>query len=326
MRDDTAESKAQGTVQVMSPGPLAMLQDNGRTGYQHLGVGVGGVADSHAAGWANRLLGNASDAVLVEIFLGNFRVRFDCASEFSVAGAEVQWRLDGRPISNWQSHRAQSGSLLEASMASAGLRAYLAFPGGVDAPGICGSSATSVGEGLGGLLGNGSPLKQGDVLKFSPRQAAAGVIRRVPTQFCRVYGNAMRLRVVPSNQFNKFPPASVQQFFASRFQVAAESDRMGVRLQGRPLENPPESLTSEAVSSGAIQVPASGLPIVLMQDCQTIGGYPKLGHVYRVDLDLLAQARSGVEVQFSLGDAAESRHELLLQKQFFCRYRERNYG
>ena len=94
---------------------------------------------------------------------------------------------------------------------------------------------------------------------------------------------------------------------------------MGVRLRGQPLPDVPANLISEAVSPGAIQVPASGQPIVLMPDCQTIGGYPKLGHVYRVDLDRLAQARPGDLIQFVLGDRAQAQHELILQRQFFHR-------
>ncbi|GAB2504645.1 5-oxoprolinase subunit C family protein [Microbulbifer agarilyticus] len=305
---------------ILSPGALALIQDRGRMGSQHLGIGTSGVADGHAAGWANRLLGNPSNAAVIELCLGNFRMQFESECQFAVAGAELGWRLNGMPLDNWQSYCAGTGAVLEAAIASDGLRGYLAFAGGIEAPLICGSRSTSQGDRLGGLHGNGKPLAQGDSLTFG-QYAVAGTLgcsaRAVPSQFRRTYGNAVTLRIVPSNQFDSFSAECKDRLFSHSYMVAPDSDRMGVRLVGDALPEPPGNLVSEAVCPGAIQVPANGQPIVLMHDCQTIGGYPKLGHVYRVDLDRLAQARPGTKVQFVLGNRAESQHEWLLQTQFF---------
>lgn len=305
------------TVEILNPGPLALIQDQGRVGAQHLGIGVSGAADRHAAGWANRLLGNTGDAPLVEVCLGNFRLRFRHSTQFALTGADMLWTLNGRPVKNWSSHQAPAGAVLECVFATGGLRAYLALRGGITAPMICGSCATSMGDRLGGLHGDGQPLAAGDCLQVSQGDTYRFTQRYVPDQFQRAYGETVELRVVPSNQFVHFSTQSRRQFFATTFRVAPESDRMGVRMQGRALNDAPGNMTSEAVSPGAIQVPASGLPIVLMPDCQTIGGYPKLGHVYRVDLDWLAQARPGTRVRFVLGDRAESQQESLLHTQFF---------
>nr|WP_081475738.1 biotin-dependent carboxyltransferase family protein [Microbulbifer agarilyticus] len=305
---------------ILNPGALALIQDRGRFGYQHLGIGASGVADSHGAGWANRLLGNSSGDAVIELCLGNFRMQFKSEGRFAIAGADLGWRLDGERLENWCSYRARAGAKLEASIATDGLRGYLGFSGGVDAPLICGSRATSQGDGLGGLKGNGEPLAKGDVLTFGcPMNSGIhdASVRAVPSQFRRTYGTAVTLRVVPSNQFNAFSADCVHQLLNTSYTVAPDSDRMGVRLAGSALPEPPGNLISEPVSPGAIQVPANGQPIVLMQDCQTIGGYPKLGHVYRVDLDRLAQARPGAQVRFVMGNRAESQHEWLLQSQFF---------
>ncbi|MBY6188961.1 biotin-dependent carboxyltransferase family protein [Microbulbifer agarilyticus] len=305
---------------ILNPGALALIQDRGRMGSQHLGICTSGVADSHAAGWANRLLGNPSDAAVIELCLGNFRMQFESEGRFAITGAELGWRLNGKPLENWRSYHADAGATLEAGIASDGLRGYLAFSGGIEAPLVCGSRSTSQGDGLGGLDGSGKPLAKGDGLTFEcpavsePYQTA---VRFVPNQFRRTYGTAVTLRIVPSNQFDTFSKECVYRFFSGCYTVASDSDRMGVRLTGDALPEPPGNLVSEAVSPGAIQVPANGQPIVLMHDCQTIGGYPKLGHVYRVDLDRLAQARPGTEVRFVLGNRAESQHEWLLQSQFF---------
>ena len=305
------------SAEVLNPGPLALIQDQGRVGAQHLGIGVSGAADRHAAGWANRLLGNLGDAPVVEVCLGNFRLRFRESTQFALTGADMHWTLNGRPLRNWCSHQAPAGAVLACSFTSRGLRAYLALRGGIKAPMVCGSCATSMGDRLGGLHGDGRPLEAGDCLQVSQGDTFPFTQRYVPEKFQRAYGDNLELRVVPSNQFLQFSAQSRRQFFASPFRVAPESDRMGVRMQGMALSDAPGNMISEAVSPGAIQVPANGLPIVLMPDCQTIGGYPKLGHVYRVDLDRLAQARPETYVQFVLGDRAESQHESLLQTQFF---------
>ncbi|AQQ67256.1 hypothetical protein Mag101_06105 [Microbulbifer agarilyticus] len=305
---------------ILNPGALALIQDRGRVGSQHLGIGTSGVADSHAAGWANRLLGNASDAAVIELCFGNFRMQFQSESRFAIAGADLGWRLNGVPLKNWCSYRADVSAILEAGIANDGLRGYLAFSGGIGSPLVCGSRSTSQGDGLGGLRGDGKPLAKGDCLTFrglAVSETVKTTTRSVPDQFQRTYGSAVTLRVVPSNQFDAFSVSCVHRLFSRRYTVAADSDRMGVRLTGDALPEPPGNLVSEAVSPGAIQVPANGQPIVLMHDCQTIGGYPKLGHVYRTDLDRLAQARPGTEVQFVLGNRAESQHEWLLQSQFF---------
>jgi len=304
-------------------GPLSLIQDCGRRGQQHLGVSVSGSADAHAAGWANYLLQNSPRAALLEICLGPFALRFGAATWFALAGADCQWQLDGRPLQNWCSHRAPAGSLLQGGVARSGLRAYVALAGGIDTLPVWGSRATSVGEHLGGI--DGRALQNGARLPYS----AAGRSRaaQVPAEYVRDYHHSsagrrdnalcMRLRLAPSGQFEQFDTAARAQLFAGVYRVSPQSDRMGVRFDGPPLAPVPGNLISEAVAPGAVQVPSNGLPIVLMRDCQTIGGYPKLGHIYRVDLDRLAQARPGDTVAFALGTLEESQAELRQQRRFF---------
>ncbi|MEX2963158.1 biotin-dependent carboxyltransferase family protein [Microbulbifer sp. TYP-18] len=298
---------------VERPGPLTLIQDCGRRGQQHLGVSVGGALDSHAAGWANRLLHNPPQAALLEICLGPFALRFPAHTCIAITGADCGWQLDGKPLDNWRAHRVGAGSLLTGSTATCGLRSYMALAGGILTPPVWGSRATTVAEKLGGL--QGAPLARGDLLPYGPQQCKT--LLAAPPGYVRQYSAEVFLRVAASNQFTQFPPQSRRDFFSRNYRVAPESDRMGVRMSGEPLSEVPGNMTSEAVAPGAIQIPGNGLPIVLMRDCQTIGGYPKLGHVYRVDLDRLAQARPGTQVRFVLGSLTESQAELAAQLKFF---------
>ncbi|WP_237065384.1 biotin-dependent carboxyltransferase family protein [Microbulbifer guangxiensis] len=301
---------------VEKAGPLTLIQDTGRRGQQHLGVSVGGALDTHAAGWANLLLDNTASAALLEICLGPFALRFPSATRIAITGADCGWQLDGEALQPWSSHRVPAGGLLQAGMARDGLRGYLAVAGGFKCPPVWGSRATTVGERLGGLNGlNGEPLKNADRLPYG--QDSGGGLRQAPAEFQRRYDAPLALRLVPSNQYADFSESARRQFFGQEYKVAPDSDRMGVRLSGEALEEVPGNLVSEAVCPGVVQVPASGQPIVLMRDCQTIGGYPKLGHVYSVDLDWLAQARPGARVRFMPGSLAESQALLREQRQFF---------
>lgn len=292
---------------------MALVQDSGRPGQMHLGVSRGGFLDSHAAGWANRLVRNTPADALLEISMGPFALRFSAATTFALAGAECNWRLDGSPVDNWAAHRAERGSLLEGEVARVGVRSYLALAGGIRTEPVWGSRATTVGERLGGI--DGRPLQAGDRLPYVAE--AETLLAGAPHEYIRTYDEEICLRLVPSNQFELFSTDHRRLLLSQAYRLSPQSDRMGVRLQGEPMADVPGNLVSESVAPGAVQVPSDGCPIVLMADCQTIGGYPKIGHVYSVDLDLLAQARPGNAVRFCLGTLAESQELLVRQRQFF---------
>ncbi|MCV6604356.1 MAG: biotin-dependent carboxyltransferase family protein, partial [Porticoccaceae bacterium] len=254
---------------------LATVQDRGRIGSQPLGVATGGPLDGHAFAWGNRLLGNSPNAAQVEICFGNFHARFQSATWIALTGADLGWQLDGRAIAPWRSYPVRPGSELKAGFASAGVRSYLAVAGGWQLPQVFGSCATVTGDRLGGLA-DGRPLQAGDILEsvdsaISPTGFAGC---RVPRKFIPDYDSAIELRVLPGNQFAQFSVKCRQRFFGQHYQVSNRCDRMGCRMEGEPMTAVPGSMVSEAVPLGAIQVPGDGLPIVLLNDRQTIGGYP----------------------------------------------------
>ncbi len=270
--------------------------------------------DCHAFAWASRLLGDPVTCPQIEICFGNFSARFDQPTCFAITGANPGWALDGQSLEGWRTYRAGAGAVLTGSVARSGLRSYLAVQGGFCVSTVLGSCSTVGGDQLGGLA-QGRPLAAGDVLPFTARPD--GALVRVPPKYVREYSREFTLRVVPGNQFHQFSANIRDQFFRQQYHVSSQIDRMGCRLQGQPLVHGLEQMASEAVPSGAIQIPGDGQPIVLLRDRQTIGGYPKLGSVYAVDLDTLGQARPGETVRFQLGSLAEAQAELDEFRRFF---------
>ncbi|GAB3475287.1 5-oxoprolinase subunit C family protein [Azotobacter salinestris] len=281
---------------VIRPGPLSLLQDAGRLGWQHLGVSPAGPLDIHAAAWANRLLDNRRGTPLVEIALGGTELQSAIDTWVAVCGAELDIRLDGAPRPNWSRFAVRAGQRLGLGFARSGQRAYLAVAGGFRAGAVLGSVATQTREGLGGLHGDGRSLCAGDVLPCAPASLPGAA--SVPWRFVPDYRAEPCLRVMLGGDAGDFSVADRQRFFAQPWRLSPQSDRMGTRLSGEPLRAPTRQW-SLGVATGAIQVPPDGQPIVLMADRQTMGGYPILGWVHPLDLGLLAQCPAHRTVRFA---------------------------
>lgn len=177
-------------------------------------------------------------------------------------------------------------------MCRQGMRAYLAVAGGFVAEPVLGSRACVVRDGLGGHQGDGSKLAAGDRLAFVPNETAIPA-RRLPDDALPDYGETPRLALIPGAQFRFFDDASLLNAFGQPWRVDNRSDRMGIRLQGPPLHCSIASMISEGINLGAVQVPPDGQPIVLLNDRQTIGGYPRLGTLTPLACSRLAQCRPG---------------------------------
>lgn len=301
---------------VIKPGPLSLLQDHGRWGQQQLGISPSGPADAHAFAWACYLLGNTREQACLEITLGPLSLRARSTTHIALTGADLDARIDGEPIKAWCTQQIKAGQTLQLGLARAGLRAYLAVPGGFRAEPCYGSCATSVREKLGGLHGDGQPLRHGDVLEFAP---AARPARCVPAAYIPDYRNALTLRLLPGYQFAQFEPAQIERLLSSPYQISAQADRMGYRLKGDALQPSMAGLISEGIAYGAVQVPPSGQPIVLLNDRQTIGGYPKLGCIAAADAAQLAQRRPGESLRFALTDLDTLSDERRRWENFFAR-------
>jgi biotin-dependent carboxylase-like uncharacterized protein len=283
---------------VLKPGTLTLIQDLGRRGFQHLGLTCGGSLDDKAARWANRLLANAVSAALLEISLGGLVLRCGVSSRIALTGADLGLRINGTRCPAWRSYRVMPGDRLEFGYARTGLRGYLAVAGGFVLDPSFGSCSTVVREAVGGL--NGGALVAGDRLPCRSLDATAlrQPLTAVPAKYISDYAAQRPLRVLPGYQYEQFSAQAQQCFFGEPYRVGVDSDRMGVRLSGPALAYEGPAVMSQGIAYGAIQVPADGQPIVLLNDRQTLGGYPVLGALLPLDAFLLGQMPPGRELRF----------------------------
>jgi len=274
-------------VTFLRAGMMTTIQDLGRRGHRSEGVPAGGAVDPYALRVANLLVGNPEGAPALEITLLGPELEFNAATWVAVGGAT----FDG--VAPWRPMRIEGGSRLRFGNRVKGCRAYLAIAGGFDVPAVMGGRGTFLAAGLGGY--HGRPLRDGDVI--SVRDAGRNLAGHwsLDERVLPHYSREVEVRVMPGAQAAEFGDA----LFSGRFAVTARSNRMGIRLDGPKLERSGSAeLVSSAVGPGTIQVPADGSPIVLMADAQTLGGYPRVGHVATADLPRLAQLAPGDGVRF----------------------------
>ncbi|WP_392886232.1 biotin-dependent carboxyltransferase family protein [Pseudomonas migulae] len=275
--------------------PLCLLQDAGRFGVRHLGVTQGGGLDWRSMSWANWLLGNGLDAAVIEIALGGFSVVAEEDCLLALAGADLGAQLDGQALAPWRSFKLRKGQRLQFTQPLLGARAYLAAPGGFDAPKVLGSSATVVREELGGLDGMGRALAKGASLSYSADTPL--LVRALPDEHVPDFTLDAPLDLVLGAQIGEFSGQSLFDAFNSAWTLDSRADRMGIRLLGTPLAYQGKPMISEGIPLGAVQVPPDGQPIVLLNDRQTIGGYPRLGALTPLALARLAQCLPGATVR-----------------------------
>ncbi|PXX95293.1 biotin-dependent carboxyltransferase family protein [Halomonas sp. LBP4] len=284
-------------LSVRRAGPLALLQDAGRFGVRQLGVTQGGPADPHAWAWANRLVGNPWGAAALEITVGGIELVAERGLTVAVAGADLGATLDGEALPGWRPVAIREGQVLAFAQPLNGLRAYLAVVGGFRAEPVLGSVACVVREGLGGHDGLGHKLAAGDSLRVGEEAGRAVPPREAPEAERPDYRGAARLALLPGAQIGEFRGASLFDAFNAAWRVDDRADRMGVRLTGPLLHCRVTSMISEGIGLGAVQVPPDGQPIALLNDRQTIGGYPRLGALTPLAAGRLAQCLPGQEVR-----------------------------
>lgn len=257
---------------------------------------MAGPMDPYSHRLANALVSNDATAATLEATLVGPELMFDDERVVAVAGAEFELTIDGRPVPMSTAVAAPCGSRLAFGRRIQGARAYVAVSGGIDVPPLLGSRATHVTSRMGGL--GGRPLRAGDRLPLGARgrrplsAAPLGLPKMTPDPFLTV-------RVLAGPQAHAFVPGALDVLQSGTYRVGSQSDRMGFRLAGPPLVHARSAdIISDATPLGALQVPASGQPILLMADRQTTGGYPKIATVITADLGVAGQLAPGDLVTF----------------------------
>lgn len=291
---------------IIRGGMQTTIQDFGRTGFQDLGVPVGGVLDRQSASIANLLVGNEPQAPLIETSIVGPSIEFHSVMRIGIAGANLSATLDDRPLKNWSTHEVQPGGVLRFGDRVDGCRAYLAIAGMIQVEpwlgsvSACGSQA--------GIYTPKSILKSGDVLTVEPTKTANLCHRKLDISLFEtaLFGNRVTVDVTVGPEFERFSDKERANLFDCEFTISPDSNRMGYRMNESILEATPGTdsnrwkMISTGVFPGVVQVPESGTPIVLMRDAQTSGGYPRIGIVNDRGIDRLAQLSPGSRIRFRL--------------------------
>jgi biotin-dependent carboxylase-like uncharacterized protein len=287
-------------IRVRSPGPLTCVQDLGRPGLAHLGVPTAGAVDRRAFGLANRLVGNPTGAAALEVTLAGPELEWEVGGWVALTGGRVEALLDGRPVPMDVAVRVEAGQLLAVGTVTSGLRAYLAVRGGIDVPEVLGSRSTDTLSGIGPPpLASGTRLPVGDLAEGDP------FLQVAPTPAPEEEPVLAALR---GPRDDLFTPQALDTLIGTAWTVSADSDRIGIRLEGPALERRRRvELASEGMVEGSLQVPPDGQPILFLANHPTTGGYPVVAVVAGRDLPLAAQARPGTRLRFRFVSSGSGR-------------------
>lgn len=309
-------------ILIRKPGASTTVQDFGRYGHQAEGVSPAGVMDRRSAAKANLLVDNPEEEAVLEVMLGGLEILFETDNVAAVCGAEIPVLLDGMPMQREKAVTIRAGQVLSIGYAVKGVYLYVAFAGGLQLRAVMESRSTHVQSGVGGM--EGRRLKQGDRIGF--RKPVAGIANQaghvLSAENWPAPGQTVVIRAIPGPQEEHFSEEGKQRFWQKEYLVSSQSNRMGYRLDcaeeseetcGEDLYSEKQTGITDGVVFGAVQIPPSGLPIVMMADRQTTGGYPKIAVVISDDLPLLAQCAPGVGIRFS-PVSVESAQQLLQER------------
>jgi len=306
------------SLEVIEANGLATIQDAGRIDWRRFGVPTSGPMDMFAFRAANALAGNTATSAVIEIGLGDiiFRALRDCVISVAGVGYALSIYIWDFPL--WSSYYVRSGWTIRLNKLDTGMWAYLAIAGGVQAQPILGSRSTYLRGHFGGL--NGTQLQVGDILRSETPSRSLNELaaRSLSAEALPAYSDNLVVDVILGPQEKYFTNESMSTFMEQEYSVSATSDRMGYRLEGAKLTHRNKvELISEGMAMGTIQVPSSGQPIVMMADCPTTGGYPKIATIASADLPLFAQCvpnKSRIRFQETSVAKAQKKYRMLINK------------
>lgn len=301
------------SMTVVNPGMLTTVQDMGRVGYQQFGVPVSGVIDPRSATIANILVGNEQGEAVLECTMLGPHLQFNTTNCIAITGGDLGATIDGQPVARYRAVKVEAGQVLRFTMPKLGCRAFVAFAGGLAIEPVMGSRSTYMKAKIGGF--EGRKLQKDDVISFRAPVAELKnmALRAMAPEFqpFPVY----TIRVVLGPQDDAFTEAGIKTFLSEVYTVTPEFDRMGCRLDGTVIEHKSGGdIISDGISFGAIQVPSSGKPILMLSDRQTTGGYTKIANVISTDFRILAQLKTGDKVCFEKVSIRQAQDALMAQR------------
>jgi len=300
---------------VISSGIFDTIQDLGRFGFQQYGMPVSGAMDSCALRIGNRLLGNEENEAAIEISAPGISLEVLDQTVIATTGANFNPTINNSPAPMCEAIEVKKGDIISFDQIKNGCRSYLLVVGGIDVPIILGSKSTYVRGKIGGLKGR--PLKKADIINIGKtNQELQNIIgRKVTANNLPVYNEENEIRVILGPQDDYFTKDGLHVFLNSFYEITANSDRMGYRLKGPKIKSKNGSdIITDGIPLGSIQVPRNGMPIVMLADRQTTGGYAKIATVISVDVDKFAQMKPGNKVKFTQVNLEEA-HQLLGERE-----------
>lgn len=301
-------------IKMIRPGMYTTIQDLGRFNYQRSGMSVAGAMDSFSLKTANILVGNDEGEACFETTLTGPEIEFDCDALIAVTGADLSPNVGGKDIKMWSSVKLHKGDVLSFGTIKSGCRSYIAVAGGIDVPVVMGSKSTYVKGHVGGF--EGRPLKAGDGINLvEPGRNMNLGNTKLQSKFIPDYKNEIEVRVVLGPQDDYFTEDGIKTFLNSEYKVTNEADRMGYRMSGPEIAHKNGAdIISDGITLGSVQVPGHGMPIIMMADRQTTGGYTKIATVITPDIDYMGQLKPGDKVRFKAIDIKEAQK---LYKEYF---------
>ena len=300
-----------GALSIVRPGMFTTVQDLGRWGFQSRGVPVSGAMDTYSHRLANRLVGNGDNAATLEATLIGPQIAFETDTTFAVTGASFALTLNAETVAMNRMTEAKAGSVLKFGERLCGARSYIAVSGGVDVPEVLGSRSTHVLTGMGGL--EGRALRAGDRIRTvtGARGKGRGAIAPCPSPLTplTIPPGGARVRVIPGES------TLFSHLAQKRFRISPRSDRMGYRLERADRGSVSVGeLISGAVTTGIVQIPPAGEPILLMADHATTGGYAIGATVITADLPVAGQLAPGDWIEFDACSFKAADHALREQE------------
>jgi len=288
---------------------LSTVQDYGRLNHGEHGMSQSGVIDEHAYAWANHLLNNHFNDAVVEVTFGGLQLEAQADTFVAVTGADLDFKINDEPVQMWHGLQIHKGDVLSWGMPKSGVRAYLAVKGGFDTPVLFDSRSVNLREHI------GAKLAEGDELSYKGFNETT--YRFIPPKYVPNYNQDITLRLLPTYQFNDFSINQRDLFFNQNYTITNANDRTGCRLSGAPITSKKERMISEGISYGCVEIATDGLPIILLKDAPSIGGYPKIGTVFSLDLAKLSQRQPNTKLRFELIDIHEAQKERKKFNEFF---------